>query len=243
MDEIDPDAIHSARRSLRRHIAAALQTELLASYRSAAMAQPYSPDARSAGRRALRNLCLGYLMELDDAEIHTLCVNQFDQADNMTDTMAALSALANSGGNERESALRKFYEKWKDEPLVVDKWFAVQATSRLIDTLATVKRLMQHPAFTLKNPNRVRSLVSSFCHGNQVRFHAADGSGYSFAADQIIAIDALNPQVAARLSRSFDRWKKFNSARQAHAREALQRIRDTAGLSKDSAEVVTRALA
>jgi aminopeptidase N len=243
MDEIDPDAIHSARRSLRRHIAAALKTELLASYRYATAAQPYSPDARSAGRRALRNLCLGYLMELDDAEIHTLCVNQFDQADNMTDSMAALSALANSGGNERESALRKFYEKWKDEPLVVDKWFAVQATSRLKDTLATVKRLMQHPAFTLKNPNRVRALLSSFCHGNQVRFHAADGSGYSFAADQIIAIDALNPQVAARLSRSFDRWKKFDSARQAHAREALQRIRYTAGLSKDSAEVVTRALA
>jgi len=102
---------------------------------------------------------------------------------------------------------------------------------------------MQHPAFTLTNPNRVRSVVSSFCHGNQVRFHAADGSGYAFAAEQAIAIDALNPQVAARLARSFDRWRKFDAARQAHARAALERIRDTAGLSKDTFEVVTRALA
>jgi aminopeptidase N len=160
----------------------------------------------------------------------------------MTDSMAALSALVNAEGSERDGALQKFYERWKDEPLVLDKWFAVQASSRLPDTLATVKRLMRHPAFTLKNPNRVRSLVSSFCHGNQVRFHAADGSGYAFAADQIIAIDPLNPQVAARLARSFDRWRKFDAARRACTQSALVRIRDTAGLSKDTFEVVTRAL-
>ena len=189
MDEIDPDAIHSVRRSLRRHIAAALKDELLAAYRTFIAPQPYSPDARSAGQRALRNLCLGYLMELEDAQAITLCTAQFDSADNMTDSMAALSALVNSEGSGRESALRTFYDKWKDEPLVLDKWFAVQATSRLPDTLSVVKRLMQHPAFTLKNPNRVRSVISSFCHGNQVRFHAADGSGYAFAADQIIALD------------------------------------------------------
>jgi aminopeptidase N len=151
--------------------------------------------------------------------------------------------LANADGSDREGALRKFYDKWKDEPLVLDKWFAVQASSRLPDTLSVVKGLMQHPAFTLKNPNRVRSVVSSFCHGNQVRFHAADGTGYAFAADQIIAIDPLNPQVAARLARCFDRWKKFDVARQTHARAALERIRNTAGLSKDTFEVVTRALA
>jgi aminopeptidase N len=106
-----------------------------------------------------------------------------------------------------------------------------------------VKRLMQHPAFTLRNPNRVRSVVSSFCHANQVRFHAADGSGYAFAADQIIALDPLNPQVAARLARSFDRWKKFDAARQVHAQAALERIRGIADVSKDTFEVVTRALA
>jgi len=243
MEEIDPDAIHAVRRSLRKHIASALKSELLSAYHSSTAPQPYSPDARSAGLRALRNLCLGYLMELDDAKVQALCLAQFDTADNMTDSMAALSALVNTEGNAREGALRKFYDKWKDEPLVLDKWFAVRATSRLPDTLDTVKRLMLHPAFTLKNPNRARSLISSFCHGNQVRFHAADGSGYIFAADQIIAIDALNPQVAARLARSFDRWRKFDAARRLHSQGALERIRDTAGLSKDTFEVVTRALA
>ncbi|HEX7954217.1 MAG TPA: aminopeptidase N, partial [Burkholderiales bacterium] len=192
MEEIDPDAIHAVRRSLRKGIALALRGELLATYATSTAPKPYSPDARSAGLRALRNLCLGYLMELDDAEILALCTRQFEGADNMTDSMAALAALANAEGGAREAALRKFYEKWKDEPLVLDKWFAVQATSRLPDTLASVKRLMQHPAFTLTNPNRVRSVVSSFCHANQVRFHAADGSGYAFAADQVLAIDALN---------------------------------------------------
>ena len=243
MEEIDPDAIHSVRRSLRRNIATTLRTELLAAYRSSTAPHPYSPDARSAGQCALRNLCLAYLMELDDAEVRALCIGQFDKADNMTDSMAALSALVNAEGSGRESALRKFYEKWKDEPLVLDKWFAVQASSRLPGTLSEVKRLMRHPAFTLANPNRVRSVVSSFCHGNQVRFHAADGSGYAYAADQIIAIDSLNPQVAARLARSFDRWRKFDHARREQAQAALERVRDTAGLSKDTFEVVTRALA
>jgi aminopeptidase N len=242
MEEIDPDAIHSVRRSLRKHIASALKSALLTAYRTSTAPHPYSPDARSAGLRALRNLCLGYLMELEDAQMQALCLAQFETADNMTDSMAALSALVNAEGSAREGALKKFYDKWKDEPLVLDKWFAVQATSPLPDALATVKRLMLHPAFTLKNPNRVRSLISSFCHGNQVRFHAADGSGYVFAAEQIIAIDALNPQVAARLARSFDRWRKFDAGRRAQAQAALERIRDTAGLSKDTFEVVTRAL-
>jgi len=243
MDEIDPDAIHSVRRSLRKHLATALRTELLAAYRTSTAPYPYSPDARSAGQRALRNLCLAYLMELDDAQVRALCMGQFDAADNMTDSMAALSALANSEGPEGQSALQKFYDRWKDEPLVLDKWFAVQAASRLPDTLSVVKRLMEHPAFTLKNPNRARSVVSTFCHANQVRFHAADGSGYAFAADQIIALDPLNPQVAARLARSFDRWKKFDTARRVHAQAALERIRTTTNLSKDTFEVVIRALA
>ena len=243
MDEIDPDAIHSVRRSLRKHIASALKKELLDTHRTSTAPQPYSPDARSAGLRALRNLCLGYLMEIDDDQIRAICIAQFDSADNMTDSMAALSALVNAEGNGREKALQKFFDKWKDEPLVLDKWFAVQATSRLPDTLSVVKRLMQHPAFTLTNPNRVRSVVSSFCHANQVHFHAADGSGYAFGAEQIIAIDPLNPQVAARLARSFDRWRKFDAGRRAHAQIALERIRATEALSKDTFEVVTRALA
>jgi aminopeptidase N len=242
MDVVDPDAIHAVRTELRRTIAGELRGELAATYRSQTVAGPYSPDAKSAGRRALRNLCLGYLMELEDAESRALCVTQFEAADNMTDRMAALGALANSRAPEREPALERFYADWKHEPLVVDKWLAVQATSRLPDTLERVKRLAQHEAFDPRNPNKVYALIRSFC-SNHVRFHAADGAGYAFAADWIIRLDPLNPQIAARIARAFDRWRKFDAGRQAHARAALERIRDTAGLSKDVAEVVSKALA
>jgi aminopeptidase N len=156
--------------------------------------------------------------------------------------MAALSALANCDCPERPAALESFYARWKGEPLVVDKWLAVQASSRLPSTLAEVKRLAQHPAFQLHNPNKVYALIRTFA-ANQVRFHAADGGGYAFLADVIIELDALNPQVAARMARAFDRWKKFDAGRQAHARAALTRIRDTAELSPDVFEVVSKALA
>jgi aminopeptidase N len=228
--------------ALRRHLAQALREQWLQAYRSFDTRGPYSPDAAAAGRRALRNLCLGYLMELDNEESRALAMQQFDSAGNMTDAMAALSVLANSDCPERGRALDRFYARWKDEALVVDKWFSVQATSRLPDTLATVKRLMEHPAFELRNPNRVRALVSSFCHANQVRFHAADGSGYDFLAEQVSMLDPLNPQVAARLARALDRWRKLDGARQTRARQVLERIRDTSGLSRDTFEVVSRAL-
>ena len=242
MEVVDPDAIHAVRVALRKYLASSLKGALLATYQALAAPGPYRPDAKSAGHRSLRNLCLSYLMELNDATVRALCVKQFDSADNMTDAMAALTALASTDCPERIDALEKFSAKWKDEPLVMDKWFAVQATSRLPDTLASVKRLMSHPAFNLKNPNKVRSVIGSFCQGNHVRFHAADGSGYAFAADQVIALDPLNPQIAARLARSFDRWRKFDAKRQALMKEALERIRDNAGLSKDTTEVVTKAL-
>jgi len=242
LDEVDPDAIHAVRKRLRRGLAQALKTELLASYHAQAVPGPYSPDAQAAGKRALRNLCLGYLMELEDAEVRALALVQFESADNMSDTMAALGALANCDCAERTRALDAFYAKWKHEPLVVDKWLAVQAGSRLPGTLAEVRRLLAHPAFDIHNPNKVYALIRSFS-SNHVRFHAADGGGYAFLADQVIAIGAFNPQVAARMARAFDRWKKFDSARRQHARTALERIRDSAGLSKDVAEIVTKALA
>jgi aminopeptidase N len=174
--------------------------------------------------------------------VRTLTLKQFDAGNNMTDTMAALGALANTDCPERTDALERFYRKWQEQPLVVDKWLAVQATSRLPSTLAEVKRLTAHPAFDPKNPNKVYALIRAF-GGNQVRFHAADGRGYGFLAEQIIALDPLNPQVAARLARTFDRWRKFDAQRQAHAAAALQRIRGTEGLSKDTFEVVSKSLA
>jgi len=242
MAVVDPDAIHAVRTHLRRELARALRGELAGMYHSLTVSGPYSPDARSAGRRSLRNLCLGYLMELEAPETRVLCAKQLDAADNMTDRMAALVALANSRSPEREPALERFYAEWKHEPLVVDKWLAVQATARLPDTLERVQRLTQHEAFDLRNPNKVYALIRSFC-ANHVRFHAAGGASYAFAADRIIELDPLNPQIAARIARAFDRWRKFDAGRQAHARAALERIRDTPGLSKDVAEVVTKTLA
>src|SRR4051812_41955685 len=238
MAMVDPDALHEARNALRRKLATALRKELAATYERLASADAYTPDAASIGRRALRNQCLGYLTELGEA---ALAYQQFRRADNMTDAMAALSALAQFDCPEREKALEEFYKRWKDEPLVVDKWLAVQAGSRQPDTLVRVKRLLGHPAFDLKVPNKVYALIRTFS-ANHVRFHAADGGGYAFLADQVIALNALNPQVAARMARAYDRWRKFDERRQARARTELERIRDTEGLSKDVAEIVTKTL-
>jgi aminopeptidase N len=238
MPVVDPERLHQSRNALRRSLAEGLKSELRVQYKELESKNPYSPDARSMGRRTLRNVCLAYLGELGDSR---LAYDQFQRADNMTDAMAALGVLANLDCPEREPALAAFYEKWKDEPLVADKWLAVQAASRLPATLETVKRLLGHPAFDLKVPNKVYALIRGFA-ANHVRFHAADGGGYAFVADQVISLNSLNPQVAARMARSFDRWKRFDAERQAHARRALVRIRDTDRLSKDVAEIVDKAL-
>jgi aminopeptidase N len=241
LEVVDPDAIHGARNALRRAVAAALRPELERVHHDFEGRGAYSPDAQSAGRRALRNMALGYLMELGAPEIEARCAAQFDRADNMTDRMAALGALANSDAPARTAVLERFYASWKHEPLVVDKWLAVQATSRRADTLERVRALLAHEAFDLRNPNKVYALIRSFC-ANHVRFHAADGAGYAFAAERVLELDPLNPQIAARIARAFDRWRKFDAARQEKARAALERIRDAPGLSKDVAEVVTKAL-
>ncbi len=242
LELVDPDRLHAARNRLRRSLAEALHAELLAVYRANAVEGPYTPDAASAGRRALRNLALGYLMELATPEARALCGAQFSGSDNMTESFAALTLLANCDCPEREPALEGFYARWRDEPLVVDKWLAVQAGARLPGTLERVRALLAHPAFDLKVPNKVYALIRGFT-ANHVRFHAANGGGYVFLADRVIALDALNPQVAARMARGFDRWRKFDAGRQAHARAALERIRDAQGLSKDVAEVVIKTLA
>jgi len=242
MAVVDPDAIHAVRDEVRRRLAVELKTLLLSAYREHAVPGPYSPDALSAGRRALRNAALGYLMELDEPETRALCVAQLEAADNMTDAFAALARLANCACAERAPALDAFYRKWKDEPLVVDKWLAVQSGSRLPTALADTRGLIAHPAFNIRNPNKVYALLGGF-RGNQVRFHAADGSGYAFFADQVIALDPINPQVAARMARGLDRWRKFDAGRQAYARAALERMRDAKGVSKGLLEIASRALA
>ena len=239
---IDPDAILLARNALRRRIAEALRAELSATW--GALHDPaWSPAPEAAGRRALRNVCLGYLMELETAEVRQQALAQFELADNMTDQSAALTALAQCDCPERRTALAAFEARFRDEPLVLDKWFAIQAGARLPGTLREVRALLDHPAFEISNPNKVRALIGTFCHANHAGFHAGDGSGYAFAAEQIVTLDPLNPQVAARLARAFDRWRQFDAGRQTHARRALERILATPGLSRDTTEIVTRALA
>ncbi len=239
MEVVDPDRLHESRNRLRRELASSLKNAFLEVKAKLEAKAAYSPDAASMGRRALKNLCLSYLSEIGMSQ---LCYEQFRAADNMTEAMAALGCLANSECPERRPALDAFYQKWRHDPLVVDKWLAVQASSRLPGTLARVHELLRHPAFDPKVPNKVYALIRSFA-ANHVRFHAADGAGYAFLADQIIALNALNPQVAARMARAFDRWKRFDSNRKEKSRKQLERIRDHAGLSKDVMEIVVKSLA
>jgi aminopeptidase N len=241
MEVIDPHAIHAVRQFLRRSMAQALRLDWQVAYQSNRTPGNYSPDPVSTGKRGLKNLALSYLVETDAADAHLFAQTQYDNANNMTDRIAALSALVNSNAPGKEEALERFYEEFEQEALVVDKWFTLQAMARTTSVDA-VRELMTHPAFTLKNPNRARSLIFSFCNGNPSQFHAIDGSGYIFWAEQVIALNAINPQVAARLARSLDRWRKYAPALQAKMQAALKRVAQTKSLSKDVLEVVTKSL-
>jgi aminopeptidase N len=241
MDVIDPLAVHTARQFLRKSLAAAWRSDLRQAYEANQTPGPYSTHAGAAGKRALKNLALSYLSELDDAESHALAQQQYDSANNMTDRLAALAALINSHAPGREAALQRFYTDFQNEALVVDKWFMLQGAARTTD-VRTVRALMRHPAFTLKNPNRARSLLFSFCTGNIAQFHAADGSGYAFWAEQVIALNA-NPQIAARLARALDRWRKYAPAPRKKMHAALKKVAASPHLSKDVLEVVMKALA
>ena len=220
----------------------ALHADFLHAYHANQTPGAYQPDAASAGRRALKNSALAYLAEADQPASHALAQTQYAQAGNMTDRLAALSALVNSSAPGRSAALAQFYSDFEHEALVIDKWFSLQAMARGTD-VAAVRRLMQHPAFTVHNPNRARSLVFSFCNGNPSAFHAADGRGYDFWAEQVIALNALNPQLAARLARSLDRWRKFAPAQRNKMEAALKRVAAAPKLSRDVLEVVTKSLA
>jgi aminopeptidase N len=242
LEEIEPGVVHKVRLAMRRFLAEQLQTEFRAGYDTMATPGRYRPDAVSSGRRALRNLCLAFLVDLGDETSRRLCLAQLEAADNMTDALAALTAIANCDCAERRPALDAFYSRWQDEPLVVDKWLGVEAMSRLPGTVARVRELTRHPAFTLKNPNKVYALLGSF-GGNQINFHAADGSGYELMVEQSVALDAINPQVASRMVRNFERYKRFEPGRRSLMRAALQKVAATAGLSRETAEVVGKALA
>ena len=201
----------------------------------------YSPEPSQTGRRALRNNALSYLAELRDEYVEALLQAQWASADNMTDRLAALAAMTYSDHPAAADALNQFYREFEDEALVIDKWFSLQATSHTT-TAAKVRDLMKHPAFTLKNPNRARSLLFAFCNSNPSQFHKADGSGHALWAEQVIALDEMNPQVAARLARSLDRWRKFTPQLQASMKSALQKVVAKKNLSNDVAEVIGKSL-
>jgi aminopeptidase N len=242
MSVVDPQAIHAARQFVRASIGSALRSELTQQYDANATPGPYSPDALSAGRRALKNLALSYLAAAPDAASGKLAQAQFDDAGNMTDRAAALVALIHAGADGAAAALDTFYREFEGEALVIDKWFAMQAAAPGTDVKA-VRELMKHRAFTLKNPNRARSLIFNFCMANPSRVHAPDGSGYAFWAEQVIALDALNPQVASRLARALDRWRRYAPALQAPMKKALQKVAGSKKMSNDVREVVSKALA
>jgi len=243
LDRVDAEAIHAARQLIRHELASRLGESFQRTMLENQSNAPYRFEPDAVGRRALKNLCLGYLMELEEPEVRRTCMSQLENADNMTDQLAALYMLANADVPERGEALALFEQRWRDDPLVLDKWFTAQATACLPGTLQQVRELESHPGFDPRNPNRVRSLIGAFCHGNQLRFHAADGSGYRFAAEQIIAIDPANPQVAARLLGAFSRWKRFDEARQDLMRTQLEGVLAAPGLSKDCYEVASKTLA
>ena len=239
---IDPDAIHAASRFLRRELAQRLRAEWTECYRRLHRLEPYSATAEAVARRRLKNVCLGYLVELAEPQILAWCVEQYRGANNMTDALAAMMCLANTACPERPVLLREFYERWKDDGLVMDKWLTLQSTSRLPQALDDVLRLQQDPVYNSKNPNKVRALVGGFCHANPVNFHRADGRGYAFLADQVLALDPVNPQVAARLVSAFNLYRKYDAARQALARTQMERIAQTPNLSRDVLEIVTAGL-
>lgn len=242
MDQVDVDAIHAARKVLQRALAEALESRFAEGYHNNRVNQRYRFDAADAGRRRLSNLCLAYLTTLDKPDYCALALEQYRRSDNMSDTMGALHALIHRDCSQRDEALQAFHDRWQGDALVMDKWFALQAMSTRTDTLDTVKRLMGHPLFTLKNPNKVRALIGAFANANPVNFHQASGAGYEFVGDRILELDGLNPQVAARLARGFSRWKHYDEARQAKMRAQLQRIAALSSLSKDVFEVVSKSL-
>ena len=240
-DVIDPQAIHTARQFMRNTLSDTLKADFIAAYEANQTPGKYSADAKSASKRGLKNVCLSYLLGWADASTLQLAHAQIDAADNMTDRVAALFALINTGSNLAAQPLNRFYQDFKNEALVVDKWFSLQAVATRTDVQA-VRKLMTHPAFTLKNPNRARSLISSFCNGNPSQFHAVDGSGYAYWAEQVIALNKLNPQVAARLVRTLDHWQKYTPALKKQMKLALQKVESSKGLSKDVQELIAKAL-
>ncbi len=241
--DVDPDAIFAARQKLRAASGERLGAALLETYARMAAGAPYRPDAESAGRRALRNVCLALLAATGRDEAIFRAQLQYQNADNMTDRMAALETLSLHHGAERAQAMDDFYRRYADDPLIIDKWLALQAAIPEPGTLNRVRALTGHSAFSLSNPNRVRALIGSFAQTNHTQFNRADGRGYDFVADIVIELDPRNPQVAARLMGAFRSWRVLEAGRRGRAEKTLRRVATAPSLSRDVADIVERTLA
>jgi aminopeptidase N len=240
--DVDPAAIHKARKALQKAIATRLHDSFAQVYERMETPGRYSPQAEPAGRRALRNVALSYLVGRGKPDDVARAATHFAQAKNLTDETAAMATLSEINAPEREAALARFYERWKGDHLVIDGWFSCQAASPLASSLATVKKLTQHPLFSIKNPNKVRALIGIFASSNPVNFNRPDGRGYDFVADRVLEIDAFNPQIAARLLSAFRGWRMLEPKRRAVAKKTLQRVAKAKPLSNDVYEIVSKML-
>jgi aminopeptidase N len=238
---VDPEAIHTARLALVRAIAATHGKTLANLYEHMRDGGDFSPDAQAAGRRTLRNACLRYLTAADDEAAAGLAHAHYRSADNMTDMIAGLAALTRMESPLRDQAFTHFHDRFKTDPLVLDKWMGLQAASPLPETPVAVRALMRHPAFDIKNPNRVRALIGAFS-GNHLRFHNADGAGYILVGEVVRTLDAMNPQISARLAGAFESWRRYDPARQAMMKAELEAILQLKGISPNLFEIASKML-
>jgi aminopeptidase N len=240
--DVDPDAVYAARRDVRAAVGRELGAALASTYERLTDPAPYRPDAPSAGRRALRNACLDLMVATGNAEADARAVHQYESADNMTDRLAALSALTLNNRPERAAALDEFYRRYAGDPLIVDKWLSLQAMIPEAQTLDRVRALTGHAAFSFANPNRIRALIGTFAQANHTQFNRPDGAGHDFVVDTVLALDPRNPQVAARLLSAFKSWRALEASRRQHAEAALRRITAAEGVSADVLDIARRAL-
>ncbi|XP_019446570.1 PREDICTED: puromycin-sensitive aminopeptidase isoform X2 [Lupinus angustifolius] len=242
MEVADPDAVHAVRTFIRKQLASELKAEFLGIVKNNRSSEEYVFNHQNLGRRALKNVAIAYLASLEDEEFTNLALGEYKAATNLTEQFAALAAIAQNPGKARDDVLADFYGKWQDDFLVVNKWLSLQAVSDIPGNLDNVRKLLNHPAFDLRNPNKVYSLIGGFC-GSLVNFHAKDGSGYQFLGEIVLQLDKINPQVASRIVSSFSRWKRYDENRQKLAKAQLEKIVSSNGLSENVFEIASKSLA